>query len=246
MAEIENLLKRAQMLEEEKDYAEALKVYTRILEEEPDNEVAFVRARAIKNNTLTIVRETIPQLAILSAHYRIYLDGVLVDGSNFACNTSPATFTVPVMLGKHRISVNQVAYTGNIASEEEVGNYTFEMQQKEQTIYLRYTKTKFLHYSELAYEEGTQSGGCYVATAVYGSYDCPQVWTLRRYRDYTLSETWYGRAFIRVYYTVSPIIVKRFGNTDWFKNFWKSKLDHMVSRLQSKGLESTPYDDKIW
>ena len=33
--------------------------------------------------------------------------------------------------------------------------------------------------------EAKSSGGCYVATAVYGSYDCPQVWTLRRYRDYT-------------------------------------------------------------
>ena len=45
-------------------------------------------------------------------------------------------------------------------------------------------------------------GGCYVATAVYGSYDCPQVWTLRRYRDYTLAETWHGRAFIRTYYAI--------------------------------------------
>ena len=27
----------------------------------------------------------------------------------------------------------------------------------------------------------SSSGGCYVATAVYGSYDCPQVWTLRRF-----------------------------------------------------------------
>ena len=43
-------------------------------------------------------------------------------------------------------------------------------------------------------------GGCYVATAVYGSYDCPEVWTLRRYRDYSLAETWYGRAFIKLYY----------------------------------------------
>ena len=25
--------------------------------------------------------------------------------------------------------------------------------------------------------------GCYIATCVYGSYDCPQVWILRRYRD---------------------------------------------------------------
>ncbi len=32
--------------------------------------------------------------------------------------------------------------------------------------------------------------GCYIATCVYGSYDCPQVWTLRRFRDYTLDETW--------------------------------------------------------
>ena len=24
-------------------------------------------------------------------------------------------------------------------------------------------------------------GGCYIATAVYGSYDCPQVWTLQRF-----------------------------------------------------------------
>ena len=34
-----------------------------------------------------------------------------------------------------------------------------------------------------------KKSGCYIATAVYGSYDCPQVWTLRRYRDYTLAET---------------------------------------------------------
>ena len=40
-------------------------------------------------------------------------------------------------------------------------------------------------------------GGCYIATCVYGSYDCPEVWTLRRYRDYTLDLTWYGRTFIR-------------------------------------------------
>lgn len=61
------------------------------------------------------------------------------------------------------------------------------------------------------------SGPCYVATAVYGSYDCPQVWTLRRYRDYTLAETWYGRAFIRTYYAISPTLVKWFGHTEWFK-----------------------------
>ena len=92
----------------------------------------------------------------------------------------------------------------------------------------------------------SSSSGCYVATAVYGSYDCPQVWTLRRYRDYTLAETWYGRAFIHTYYAISPTIVKLFGDTKWFKNMWRGKLDRMVERLNESGVENTPYEDKSW
>ena len=76
------------------------------------------------------------------------------------------------------------------------------------------------------------NNGCYVATCVYGSYDCPEVWTLRRYRDNTLGSTWYGRAFIRTYYAVSPTLVKWFGHTSWFKKMWKGKLDKMVKNLQ--------------
>ena len=90
------------------------------------------------------------------------------------------------------------------------------------------------------------SDGCYVATAVYGSYDCPQVWTLRRYRDEILARTWYGRAFIHTYYAISPTLVKWFGHTEWFKKMWQGKLDRMVDELQSNGVESTPYEDKNW
>ena len=91
-----------------------------------------------------------------------------------------------------------------------------------------------------------QNSGCYVATAVYGSYDCPEVWTLRRYRDDTLAETWYGRAFIHTYYAISPTLVKWFGASDWFKNMWKPKLDNMVKKLWEQGVEDTPYNDKRW
>lgn len=91
-----------------------------------------------------------------------------------------------------------------------------------------------------------KSGGCYVATAVYGSYDCPQVWTLRRYRDYTLAESWYGRAFIHTYYAISPTLVKWLGETEWFKNLWKPKLDKMVKELNEKGVADTPYQDRNW
>ena len=91
-----------------------------------------------------------------------------------------------------------------------------------------------------------QKSGCYVATCVYGSYNCPQVWTLRRFRDDTLASTWYGRAFIRCYYAVSPTLVRLFGETKWFRALWKKPLDHMVSSLQRKGVEDTPYNDRIW
>lgn len=96
------------------------------------------------------------------------------------------------------------------------------------------------------YTAPVQSSGCYVATAVYGSYDCPQVWTLRRFRDYTLAETWYGRVFIRTYYAISPTLVKWFGHTAWFKNMWKPKLDRLVKQLNSEGVEDTAYNDRVW
>jgi hypothetical protein len=89
-------------------------------------------------------------------------------------------------------------------------------------------------------------GGCYVATAVYGSYDCPQVWTLRRYRDDTLAKTRRGRAFIRLYYTISPTLVKWFGHTEWFRKMWKGRLDRMVASLNAQGVEDTPYSDRRW
>ena len=94
--------------------------------------------------------------------------------------------------------------------------------------------------------EKGKADGCYVATAVYGSYDCPEVWTLRRYRDYTLGSTWHGRAFIKTYYAISPTLVKWFGETEWFKKMWRGTLDRMVANLQEKGVENTPYEDKNW
>lgn len=100
--------------------------------------------------------------------------------------------------------------------------------------------------SDISFSVPEGAGGCYVATAVYGSYDCPQVWTLRRYRDYTLAETWHGRAFIKTYYAISPTLVKWFGHTEWFKKMWQGKLDRMVAKLQDNGVESTPYEDRKW
>lgn len=87
-------------------------------------------------------------------------------------------------------------------------------------------------------------GACYIATCVYGSYDCPEVWTLRRFRDCILDETWYGRAFIKLYYSISPKLVKHLGKYNWFKTPWKKYLDIIVKRLNANGITDTKYNDK--
>lgn len=89
-----------------------------------------------------------------------------------------------------------------------------------------------------------QKSGCYIATAVYGSYDCSEVWTLRRFRDDTLDRTWYGRAFIRTYYAISPTLVRWFGRNSWFQALFRPMLDRLVARLRQNGVADTAYQDK--
>lgn len=91
----------------------------------------------------------------------------------------------------------------------------------------------------------TSSGGagCYIATAVFGSYDCPQVWVLRRFRDHTLLKTWYGRIFVKIYYSISPTLVRLFGSYSWFNQFWRNRLNKMVEKLRKEGVCDSKYYD---
>lgn len=90
------------------------------------------------------------------------------------------------------------------------------------------------------------SGGCYLATAVYGSYDCPEVWTLRRFRDYRLAKTAIGRLFIRAYYAASPAFIKRFGSAEWFNMVFRAPLTLLVRACRRRGYSDLPYTDKPW
>ena len=88
---------------------------------------------------------------------------------------------------------------------------------------------------------GSSSDGCYIATAVYGSYDCPEVWTLRRFRDEFLRASLAGRLFIRGYYAVSPGLVRHLGSKPLFQKAVKMTLDSFVSHLKKAGFRDTPY-----
>jgi len=107
--------------------------------------------------------------------------------------------------------------------------------------------TKSLKSTGRAIKKGYRAGkkACYVATCVYGSYDCPEVWVLRRFRDDVLEESWYGRMFISIYYSLSPALVKTIGKIPIVREQWKFILDRFVSRLSDKGFSDKPYKDKI-
>ena len=88
---------------------------------------------------------------------------------------------------------------------------------------------------------GSSSDGCYIATAVYGSYDCPEVWMLRRFRDEVLRASVLGRLFIRGYYAVSPGLARHLGSKPLFQKPVKMALDSFVSNLNKAGFRDTPY-----
>ncbi|MBI2298020.1 MAG: hypothetical protein HYU66_03555 [Armatimonadetes bacterium] len=64
---------------------------------------------------------------------------------------------------------------------------------------------------EIGRIESEKSGGCYIATACYGSYDHPDVVTLRSFRDERLLRSPLGRALVACYYRIGPWLATRVG-----------------------------------
>lgn len=81
----------------------------------------------------------------------------------------------------------------------------------------------------------TKTSGCYIATAIYGSYDAPEVFVLRRFRDEFLSRTVFGRLFIKAYYRISPPVAEWLKGAKRINNGVKCILDCCVNNLEKTG-----------
>jgi hypothetical protein len=68
-----------------------------------------------------------------------------------------------------------------------------------------------------AVKSGGSGGGCFIATAAYGSYLDPKVILLRDFRDSCLLTNSPGRAFVSLYYRFSPPIAGYIAEREWLK-----------------------------
>ncbi len=77
----------------------------------------------------------------------------------------------------------------------------------------------------------TTKSGCYIATAVYGSYDAPQVLVLRQFRDEILAKTSAGRLFVKIYYHLSPPFAQWLNKKQRINNLIKHILDKITKHI---------------
>jgi hypothetical protein len=85
-----------------------------------------------------------------------------------------------------------------------------------------------------------ERGGCFVATAVYGSYDAEAVRVLRLWRDRTLASSITGRIFIRLYYFVGPWLARLVERGHLPARPIRRLLDAVVCAVADVDSEGTP------
>lgn len=95
------------------------------------------------------------------------------------------------------------------------------------------TSPKSTTYSGTRSTQVKQNEGCYIATMVYGNYNHPKVFILRNYRDRVLKNKWWGPAFIKFYYLVSPSMVKSFEKSKTINTIVRRFLNHIISYLKN-------------
>lgn len=87
-------------------------------------------------------------------------------------------------------------------------------------------------YSSSSYSSSvsSSSGGCFIATAAYGSYFAPEVLELRSFRDYVLLPNPLGRLFVSAYYKVSPPVANLVAKSAFLKSITRLLfLEHLVA-----------------
>jgi len=88
-----------------------------------------------------------------------------------------------------------------------------------------------------------ESSGCFIATTTYENVDHPDVRLLRRFRDEALLSSALGKAFVRAYYLISPVLAA-YIRTEIVRSIIKNLVLRPVIFLVRKNLSQGANDAK--
>ena len=115
----------------------------------------------------------------------------------------------------------------------------FELRAGDNTIIAYYKGRPKIVQNCTIHQYMVSSEGCFIATAVYGSYGADEVLILREFRDRELASSGLGRFLIRVYYVVSLPIAELLEIFPFVKQPTKYVLDTIVRHCQNNSRRSS-------
>ena len=77
----------------------------------------------------------------------------------------------------------------------------------------------------------SKNGTCFIATAAYGTPFATEIDILRNWRDEYLEQSYFGRVFVKVYYSLSPPVANNISNSEVKKRIVRTTLNPIVKVL---------------
>ena len=83
-------------------------------------------------------------------------------------------------------------------------------------------------------EEEKPKSDCFIATAAYGTPFATEIQILRKWRDLSLKNSFFGNTFVNIYYFISPPIAKFIEDKNLLKALTRKILKPIIEHLKRK------------